>query len=72
MSNVTAPKGQVWICTACGKRAHDRYGFDPINRGYDESCMLHAILCYEDKLVLGDNDRVKEVLEGGVIEPQPE
>ncbi len=45
--NETAPKGQVWICTACKKRAHDKYGFDAIDYGYDESCMMHSVLVDE-------------------------
>lgn len=50
-----APEGQVWICAACGKRARSRYGFDAQNRstaldsGWDESCMLHAVLCYAER-----------------------
>ena len=47
--NETAPKGQVFMCTACGKRARDRYGFDAIDYGYDESCMMHAQLFPEDE-----------------------
>lgn len=50
-----APDGQLWVCTACGKRARTRYGFTETNKstaldyGYDESCMMHAVLCYEAK-----------------------
>ena len=46
-----APDPLVWVCGACGKRARSRYGFDAqerstaIDRGWDESCMLHAVLC---------------------------
>lgn len=49
-----APEGQVWICGACGKRSRTRYGFDAdekpttLDWGWDESCMLHAVLCFED------------------------
>ena len=42
--NETAPEGQVWVCAACGKQSRDRYGY-----GWDESCMLHAVLCFEQK-----------------------
>ena len=47
-----APEGQVWVCSACGKRARTRAGFDrsgkstTIDHGYDSSCMTHAVLCY--------------------------
>jgi hypothetical protein len=50
-----APKGQIWVCTACGKRARTRYGIDDvgahtnIDYGWDESCAMHATLCYEEK-----------------------
>lgn len=50
-----APAGQVWVCTACGKRSRTRYGFDDdnqdafIDRGWDESCSMHAVLCYEQR-----------------------
>lgn len=69
--NIRAPKGQIWVCTACGKKARDKYGFDPIDHGYDVSCMINSVLCYEDKLRLKDSGRVAEVLKGGVVEPQP-
>ncbi len=41
---------QRWVCTACGKTSSTRYGFDSEQRqvadpGWDESCMLHAMLC---------------------------
>jgi hypothetical protein len=51
--------GQVWICGACGKRSRTRYGFDEskqrtaIDRGWDESCMLHAVLCHDDMRCVG-------------------
>lgn len=50
-----APDGQVWICTACSKRARSRYGFDAagnstaISHGWDESCAMHAALFYAEK-----------------------
>lgn len=42
-----APAGQVWVCGACGKRSHDQGGNDPIDHGWDESCYMWAVLCYE-------------------------
>lgn len=44
-----APEGLVWICGACGKRSKDRYK-GTIDSGWDESCMIWAILCYEDSI----------------------
>ena len=51
-----APKGQIWVCAACGKRSKTRYGIDENNkdvadRGWDAACMLNAVLCY-DSLIL--------------------
>lgn len=40
-----APKGTVWMCAACGKTAEDRYGLEGARSpGWEESCMLNAIL----------------------------
>lgn len=54
MSNTKAPEGQIWVCAACGKRSRYKYGFDADGHrcgpdyGWDESCMCHAVLCYDD------------------------
>ena len=71
MANQVAPEGQVWVCAACGKRSKDLYGHQPINRGWDVSCMLNALLCREDSLTLGDDGRVTKVEEGGVVDGRP-
>lgn len=43
--NRMAPEGFIWVCAACGKTAQDRYGLNGIHsRGWDESCMLNAVL----------------------------
>lgn len=43
-----APDGAVWVCGACGKTHKDRYGMEGEgSRGWDESCMLNAVLCHE-------------------------
>ncbi len=47
--NKVAPEGQVFICAACGKRSKDRYGDQKIDHGWDASCMLNSVLCYEKK-----------------------
>ncbi len=36
-----APKGQVWVCAACGRTARKP---DDLR---DTSCILHSVLCYE-------------------------
>jgi hypothetical protein len=64
--NEEALTGQVYVCMACGKRSKDIYGFKKISRGWDESCMLNALLCYEDKLKI-ENECVVDILEGGRI-----
>lgn len=49
MSNVVAKDGTVFICAACGKRSQDKYGDQAIDDGWDESCMMHAVLCYDQR-----------------------
>lgn len=45
-----APEGQIFVCGACGKSRKNLYpqGFED---SWDESCMLNAILCYEESIV---------------------
>jgi hypothetical protein len=59
MSDNIAPEGKIWVCGACGKTTKDKYAGE---RGWDESCMLNAILCDPEKLVWKDG-RVVQVLE---------
>lgn len=47
-NNEIAPEGKIWICAACGKRSRDLYGSQPIDYGWDESCLLNAVLADED------------------------
>ena len=49
--NIFADEGYIFICLACGKRSNDLYGTDPIDKGWDESCMINAamILKYDLK-----------------------
>lgn len=49
MPNRFASEGEVFVCGACGKRSRDLYGAEAIDYGWDESCMLNAVLCYADK-----------------------
>jgi len=52
--NEIAPEGQIYICGACGKRSKSLYGIDDaIDSGWDESCMLNAVLVYKDKTLSG-------------------
>ena len=61
-SNRFAPKGKTWVCSACGKTAHDRFGKVNAMRGWDESCAINAVLVkYEDILDRWPNGRVKKV-----------
>lgn len=55
----------VWVCQACGKTQEDPYDFK------DPACFMNSIACYRDKLKF-DGSLVKEVKEGGIVEPQPE
>jgi hypothetical protein len=45
---VKAP--HAWVCGACGKQSRSRYGFDAkennvASPGWDEACVLNAVLC---------------------------
>lgn len=53
VGNQLAPDGQVYVCAACGKRSKDQYGHRKLDRGWDESCMLHSVLCFEKKTAEG-------------------
>lgn len=48
MANKVAPEGQIYVCNACGKTSKDLYGEDS-DYGWDESCSMHAVLCYSQK-----------------------
>lgn len=50
-----APIDAIWICSACGKTHTDRYGIDGEgSHGWDESCMMHAVLCKRGNIKPGD------------------
>lgn len=64
-----APKGQVWVCGACGKLSTNRavsYG-----SGWDESCFINAVLCYADS-VESDGARVVKAKAVAGAEPPNE
>jgi len=52
MSNIKAKKGEVFVCSACGKRSKDKYGDNMIDRGWDVSCMMNSVLCDEKSIKL--------------------
>ena len=54
MGNELAGPGQIFVCSCCGKRSKDRYGHQAISSGWDESCVMHAVLCSESTLVIND------------------
>jgi hypothetical protein len=58
MANAVAPEGQVYLCTACGKRSRDKYGEKRISHGWDVSCMMNSVLVYEDSIVY-ENGQIK-------------
>jgi len=58
MPNEVAPEGQVYVCTACGKRSKDRYGDQKIDQGWDVSCSICALLSYEKDIKLDEHGRV--------------
>lgn len=56
-----APQGCIYVCSACGKTSPTRAGFDPDTgrnfpeaKGWDESCMMNAVLCKSEKDADGD------------------
>jgi hypothetical protein len=65
MANEFAGPGEVFVCTACGKRSKDRYGDQAITDGWDTSCMTWSVRCREEDIVLfRENGRVKSFREG--------
>ncbi len=39
--------GEIFVCAACGKTSKQRVPTG--GSEWDESCMMHAVLCYEKK-----------------------
>lgn len=55
-----AEPGTIFVCGACGKRNRTQMpGPTAIDRGWDESCMLHSVLCDETSIVMDGNRVVK-------------
>jgi hypothetical protein len=58
MSDRTAPDGTRFVCACCGKTSSTRYGFDgTADAGWNESCMMHAVLCRSTASPCTDADR---------------
>jgi len=53
--NTFASDDQVFVCGACGKLSNDRYGTKKISRGWDESCMMHAVLVHKASMVFDNS-----------------
>lgn len=70
--NKVAPEGKVYVCCAYGKRSRDFYGYQPIDRGWDESCVLNCVLASESQLVMNPaGTRVIQIVEDPAALPQP-
>ena len=52
---------KIWVCLACGKRSNDKFGDNPIDKGYDAACVINSQEYYEDECILDENGRVKEI-----------
>jgi hypothetical protein len=62
--NREAGPNQVFVCGACGKRSKDLHGTKALDKGWDVSCTLNAVLCKEDTLTYKNNKLVyAEVVE---------
>lgn len=68
--NEIAPDGKIWVCLACGKMSQDKYGFQKISRGWDESCMLNSAMFDKSELVI-ENNRVVKILRESDVEQSP-
>lgn len=57
-----APEGAIWVCGMCGKTHRDRYGEGSPStpRGWDESCMLHAVLADQNTLIRDADGYVRQ------------
>lgn len=53
MTNQIAPDDAIWVC-CCGKTSIDRYGIVGVHSpGWDESCMMNAVLCKREGIIPG-------------------
>jgi hypothetical protein len=69
-TNEVAGPGEVFVCSACGRRSKDRDGNQKIHSGWDTSCRTHAVKCREEDLVLDpQNGTVKALKKGATPIP---
>lgn len=70
------PEYTIWLCGACGKLSPTKHGFDKsnnqLNTGWDESCMLHAVLVHKPSIVRNDAGMITgasavQVLDGKIV-----
>lgn len=52
------PPGTLYVCEACGKTSPTQAPTHHSSPGWDESCMLHSILCREDSIVRNASGRI--------------
>jgi len=52
---------KIWMCAACAKRSHDRYGEDPIDPGWDESCYMNAVEVEEEEAAKAHDEYLAKV-----------
>lgn len=43
-----APAGQIWLCGACGKTVRNSVTGKGGSYGWDVSCFMHSVLCYDE------------------------
>jgi hypothetical protein len=71
MANEVAGPGEVFVCTACGRRSKDRYGEQKIHSGWDTSCCTNAVKCREEDLIIDPkNGTVNGLKEGATPIPE--
>lgn len=66
--NPVALSGQIFVCIHCGKRSRDLFGKQKIDKGWDISCIMNAVQCYEDGLKFDEDGRVKEAVQVDSVE----
>jgi hypothetical protein len=59
-----APDDCIWVCAACGKTQTDKYGYGEGSSGWDESCMLNAILCKRNNIIPAERVTKTDPYEG--------
>lgn len=60
------PRRVLFVCMACGRRSNDRYGDNPVDKGWDANCCLNAVPAYEDHLEVSD-ERATRIKPNGIV-----